>query len=92
MIQVERTPNPDSLKFTSTAGSFSGSEIVAISSAAEADRHPLGDRLFAIDGVADVFITPEFVTVSKEAGADWADLQGAVETALTEYLEDPDPS
>mgnify|MGYP006279364029 CR=1 FL=1 len=92
MIQVERTPNPNSLKFSSTAGSFSGSEIVAMTSAAEADRHPLGERLFAIDGVADVFITPEFVTVSKEADADWAGLRDAVEEALTAYLEDASAS
>ncbi|MFB6248617.1 MAG: NifU N-terminal domain-containing protein [Salinibacter sp.] len=92
MIQVERTPNPNSLKFTATAGEFSGNEIVAISSTAEVDRHPLGERLFAIDGVADVFITPGFVTVSKEPGADWTDLRNAVEVVLTEYLEASDAS
>jgi hypothetical protein len=88
MIQVERTPNPNSLKFSTTAGSFSGSEIVALSSVEEADRHPLGERLFAIDGVTDVFITPEFVTVSKEADADWNGLTDAIEAALADYLDE----
>lgn len=88
MIQVERTPNPNSLKFMTTEGAFPENEIVAISSTAEADRHPLGHRLFAIEGVADVFITPEFVTVSKEPSASWEDLRETVETALTEYLEE----
>jgi hypothetical protein len=92
MIQVERTPNPNSLKFSSTAGTFSGNEIVALSSAAEADGHALGERLFAIDGVADVFITPEFVTVSKEAEADWEGLTDTIKTALTEYLEESETS
>jgi len=87
MIQAERTPNPHSLKFTTTTGRFSGNEIVSVSSPSEVERHPLGEALFEIEGVEDVFITPEFVTVSKEAAVDWEDLKGAVESALTEYLE-----
>lgn len=92
MIQVERTPNPNSLKFMTTEGAFPENKVVAISSTAEADRHPLGRRLFAIDDVADVFITPEFVTVSKEPEADWETLREAIETALTEYLDESDTS
>lgn len=85
MIQVERTPNPNSLKFTSLEGHFS-EDIVAVTSNDETDRHPLGDLLFAIDGVADVFITPDFVTVSKEASTEWNGLKGDIEETLTNYL------
>lgn len=85
MIQVERTPNPNSLKFTSLEGQFS-EDIVAVTSTDETDRHPLGDLLFAIDGVADVFITPDFVTVSKEASSEWDGLKDDVEETLVNYL------
>lgn len=85
MIQVERTPNPNSLKFTSLERHFS-EDIVAVSSSEETDRHPLGDLLFSIDGVADVFITPEFVTVSKEASVEWNGLKGDIEDTLRDYL------
>lgn len=85
-IQSERTPNPNSLKFSSADGRFSDT-VVAMTSTDEADRHPLGDPLFAIDGVDDVFVTPEFVTVSKTASAEWQDLQSDVESVLTDFLD-----
>lgn len=87
MIQAERTPNPNSLKFTASTGRFSGNKVIAISSEDEANQHPLGERLFQIEGVADVFITPDFVTVSKKAGEDWEGLKDQVTTVLTEYLD-----
>jgi len=87
-IQAERTPNPNSLKFSSTEAHTFHDTVVAVSSAAEADRHELGERLFSLSGVDDVFITPEFVTVSKTPSTDWDDLKGEVETILEGYLSD----
>ena len=86
-IEVERTPNPNSLKFTDADGRFFHDDIVAISSQEEADRHELGERLFTITGVNDVFITPEFVTVSKMASTDWDEVQGDVQSTLADYLD-----
>ncbi|MFP4228955.1 MAG: NifU N-terminal domain-containing protein [Salinivenus sp.] len=87
-IHAEPTPNPNSLKFTASDGSFQDDGVSAFSSASEAEGHPLAHRLFSIDGVADVFITPTFVTVSKEPEVDWSDVKAQVETALGDYLED----
>ena len=84
-IQSERTPNPNSLKFSSADGRFR-EDVVAMTSADEADRHPLGEPLFAIEGVDDVFVTPGFVTVSKTATSDWEDLQSEVKSVLTDFL------
>jgi len=86
-IQAERTPNPNSLKFTSTDDGQFSDDVVVISSTDEANRHALGPPLFALDGVDDVFITPEFVTVSKTPSTDWDDLQSEVETTLSDYLQ-----
>jgi hypothetical protein len=87
-IQAERTPNPNSLKFTTPDGGSFHDDVVAISSPDDADRHDLGRRLFSISGVDDVFITPEFVTVSKAPSTEWDDLKAEVETTLAEYLQD----
>lgn len=86
MIQAERTPNPNSLKFTAPEDQFSSGDVVAITSMDEITRHPLGQPLFAIDGVVDVFITPEFVTVSKADDVAWPDIKNPIEEALTDYL------
>ena len=87
LIQSEPTPNPNSLKFTTTEGHFLEEGMAAFSSKEEADNHPLGQELFAIKNVADVFITPTFVTVSKVPSADWRSLKSEVETTLSEYLQ-----
>jgi hypothetical protein len=86
-IEWERTPNPNSLKFTDTEGRFFHDDVVAISSQDEAQRHELGELLFSITGVDDVFITPEFVTVSKVASSDWEEMREQIESTLADYLD-----
>lgn len=85
--QTETTPNPNSLKFTTDDGSFIQGGVEAYSSEAEAEDSPLARRLFAIDGVDDVFITPQFVTVSKAPSVDWSAVKPDVETILADHLE-----
>ena len=85
--QAESTPNPNSLKFTTDDGSFLQGGVAAYSSAAEAEDHPLAKRLFALSGIEDVFITPEFVTVSKRPQTEWSAVKPDVENILREYLD-----
>lgn len=85
--RAETTPNPNSLKFTTDDGPFVQDGMAAYSSEEAAREHPLARRLFSISGVEDVFITPQFVTVSKAPPADWGQLQPEVETILKEHLE-----
>lgn len=85
--QAEPTPNPNSLKFTTDDGPFLQDGMAAYSSAEEAEDDPLARRLFSIAGVEDVFITPQFVTVSKTPAVDWNSVQPEVETILAEHLE-----
>jgi hypothetical protein len=85
--QAESTPNPNSLKFTTDDGPFLQGNVAAYSSADEAEDHPLAKRLFTISGIDDVFITPQFVTVSKAPHVDWNAVKPDVEDILAEYLE-----
>ena len=86
-IQAERTPNPNSLKFTTEDGPFIQEGVAAFSSEEEAEDDPLARRLFSVSGVDDVFITCQFVTVSKAPTVDWSTVKPEVETILTEHLE-----
>ena len=86
-IQAERTPNPNSLKFTTEDGPFIQEGVAAFSSEEEAKDDPLARRLFSVSGVDDVFITSQFVTVSKAPTVDWSTVKPEVETILTEHLE-----
>jgi len=85
--QAESTPNPNSLKFTTDDGPFLDGGMAAYSSAEEAADDPLARRLFSVAGVEDVFITPEFVTVSKASGVDWNAVKPDVETILADHLD-----
>jgi hypothetical protein len=85
--QAESTPNPNSLKFTTDDGPFLDGGVAAYSSAEEAADDPLARQLFSVVGVRDVFITPDFVTVSKAPTVDWSAVKPDVETILTDHLD-----
>lgn len=85
---AESTPNPNSLKFTADEGRFLEEGMISVSSAESAEEHDLARRLFSLSGVEDVFITPEFVTVTKQAAADWTHTKPKIETILQEHLEE----
>jgi len=78
----EPTPNPDAMKFTLDVTlperllAHRGDEV----------SDPFTCALLAIDGVASVFGINDFVTVTRERGADWDSIVGAVEDAAAGYL------
>lgn len=87
-FNAQPTPNPNSLKLTTDAGAFIDHGMEAFGSASEADAHPLGRRLFAIDGVVNVFILPAFLTVTKDPAAKWNTVLPQVETVLGGWFEE----
>ena len=66
-VTIANTPNPNALKFTVGVPVGGPSTFVA---GTETDD-PLAQGLLAIEGVASVFLTADFVTISKMPGADW---------------------
>jgi len=73
------TPNPNALKFTVDATFEAPSSFAA----GQATDDPLAASLLGIDGVASVFMSADFITLSKSPAADW----DAVVPAATEILE-----
>ena len=47
---------------------------------------PLGERLFALPGVANVLIAESVVTIGKEPSASWSGLKAAIGTAIRTQL------
>ncbi len=87
-FSTEPTPNPDSLKITTREGAFIDEGMASFPSAEEAEEHPLGRRLFAVTGVANVFITPAFLTVTKRASASWDLLLPKVKRVLQDAMRE----
>ena len=84
-IQTEQTPNPASLKF------LPGCEVMVRGTAefknpGEAQPSPLAERLFKIPGVAGVFLSGDYVTVTKAGDFDWSLLKPQILGALMEHF------
>jgi Fe-S cluster biogenesis protein NfuA len=85
-IQTEQTPNPATLKFLPGRTIIESGQVEVLD-AEEAERvSPLARRLFAVDGVRSVFVTRDFVAVTKQAAADWYVLKPAVLGAMVEHF------
>jgi Fe-S cluster biogenesis protein NfuA len=84
-IQTEATPNPATLKF------LPGRVVMATGtadfpSAESAARSPLAQALFAVGGVAGVFLGSDFVTVTKAGEHDWHAMKPVVLGAIMEHF------
>jgi hypothetical protein len=82
-IEVRQTPNPNARKFVLPGMRFVESRNYLLG---EEVDDPLAARLLTLDGVYNVFLAQDFVTVNKVPQVDWSPLQAAVEIFLTEYL------
>ena len=87
MIQVEQTPNPDSLKFLSQkvlskvgTEEFKKSNIDKI-------NIPFVKEVLNFSGVELVLISDNFLTVKKEKNASWDNLKPMIISHLNDYFE-----
>ena len=83
-IQTETTPNPASLKFL-PGRIVLGDGTAEFRDPSEADASPLAERLFAVPGVAGVFLGGDFITVTK-GDVEWQHLKPAVLGAIMEHF------
>lgn len=82
-IQSESTPNPATLKFLPGQPVLPAGTL-DLRSAGDAERSPLAQAIFAIPGIAGVFLGPDFVSVTKTEG-DWQALKPMVLGAIVEH-------
>jgi hypothetical protein len=83
------TPNPNARKFVLAGVRFEGSRNYALGAAAD---DPLAARLLQLEGVYNVLLVQDFVTVNKFPQAEWPPLQAAVEQVLADYLSQNAPN
>jgi len=78
-VVAHPTPNPQAYKFTIEGKSFPRPVTVG---GAEAAKGTPFQPLFAIPGVASVFATANFVTITKVPAADWPAILDAAKRVL----------
>jgi hypothetical protein len=82
--KYQETPNPNAIKCVLDRKAGEGMRSYFSAQAAAAD--PLGSALFKVDGVTNVLIGGEWITVSKRSDAGWREVKAGVERALREAL------
>jgi hypothetical protein len=81
-MQVDPTPNPNAVKFT--IGQPVGGPATFVPS--QPTDNEMAAGLLALPGVTSVFLTADFVTVSKTADADWGDIIPAATEILRAHF------
>ena len=79
------TPTPDAMKYTVDV-TFPEMSTFDAADAAEAAGDRFAADVLRADGVASVFATANFVTVTRRPGCDWAAITAAVQAAAAEHL------
>ena len=80
-VTVSTTPNENAMKYTLNCNSIeSGHKTYANAEAAE--DSPVAKALFAIDGVNQVFLMADFISVTKKPEASWSNLEASILEAI----------
>lgn len=85
MIYTESTPNPNTLKFVVNRVLLAG-DAVEFQSMEETEEAPLAKALFEQDNITNVFISNNFVTISKTEEALWQEMMIDVKEFLKAYF------
>ena len=83
-ITVSPTPNPNALKFT--VGRDVGGPKTFVPGKAIDD--PVAGAIIELEGVTSVFMTADFVTLTKEPDSSWDDIAPAAQAVLEAHFSD----
>ncbi|MGB0922551.1 MAG: NifU family protein [Alphaproteobacteria bacterium] len=86
-IQTEATPNPETMKFL-PGRAVMGQGSADFPTPELAERSPLAQSIFGVEGVTAVFLGSDFVTVTKdgEAGVEWNHIKPSVLGAIMDHF------
>ena len=84
-VNPQPTPNPNALKFTlDRLATDKRSETFRQGS--DPAESPLGARIFGLGGVTNVFLTADFVSVTKDDATSWDALLPVVIEAIEQHF------
>jgi Fe-S cluster biogenesis protein NfuA len=87
MLYTEQTPNPESLKFVTNRMLYRGTADFREEELAR-EWSPIGTALFDLPYVKGVYISNNFVTVTKEINYSWEDIMLKLKSFIKEYIEE----
>jgi len=84
-VYAESTPNPDTQKFVTNK--FLTNQSIEIKDLDEAAKVPLAYELFEYPFVKKVFISQNYISITKDKTLEWIEVNDAIRDFLKEYLQ-----
>ena len=85
-VTVHPTPNPNAHKYVLAHWRFASPSN--LSAPENARGNPLAERLFAVNGIYNLLLAQDFVTVNKYPDKEWAPIDAEVTTILNQFLKE----
>jgi Fe-S cluster biogenesis protein NfuA len=86
MIYTETTPNPNTLKFVVNRPLLPN-DFVEIQNVEEAENAPIAIELFKIKHVVAIYMSNNFISITKDDNIEWFELMPEVKLFLKQYLD-----
>ena len=90
-IYAEASPNPESMKFVGNLSYLPQGVSVDYADKEAAEKSPLAQELFDFSYITRVFISSNFVSVTKTPETNWVEVISEVRTFMKKYLEEGKP-
>jgi len=87
MLYTEQTPNPESLKFVTNRMLYKGTADFREEDLAK-EWSPMGAAIFELPYVKGVYISNNFVSITKEFNYTWEDIMLQAKDFIKKYIED----
>ena len=85
MIQVEQTPNPESLKFLSEKIVSTAGTVEFQKNKSDKIDNDFVRELFSYEGVELVLFSTNFISVKKDKKANWNELKPMIISLMNDY-------
>ena len=84
MVEIERTPNPDTLKF------LPGKKVSVVGPIEflkndKSIKVSLANKILSLEGTVMVFFGEDFITVKKEKDLNWKDMKHGIISEINDY-------
>ncbi|MEI6020387.1 MAG: NifU family protein [Bacteroidota bacterium] len=86
IIYAEETPNPSSLKFVANKLLLVSGATAEYQNASETTHAPIAKQLFMFPFVKRLFISSNYITITKIDAIEWEEIRDELRVFLTNYL------
>jgi len=89
-VYAEATPNPASMKFVLNNYILQEGSV-EYTNPSQCGNSPLAKQLFSFSGISGVFITANFITLTKNSDVDWYEMIPILREYIKNYFQSDEP-